>query len=84
MRADLSLVVAAVLVLPLSLGCKPQSVVEQPSAEKPVVNVSPDEAQPPATESTATTPNDDKANVDVAEGGSQGVQVEAQESTPQQ
>lgn len=80
MKTKLFLSLAAA-ILPLSLGCEPRPVVEQPPVEQaPVVedpavdvNVNP---TPPAT--------DESTGVDVEAGGGQGVQVDVNESAPQQ
>jgi hypothetical protein len=69
----LSLVTA---MLPLSLGCEPRPVVEQPPVvEEPAVDVDVNPA-PPAT--------DESTGVDIQVGGGQGVQVDVNEDTPQQ
>ncbi|MGD9636271.1 MAG: hypothetical protein AB7G28_13495 [Pirellulales bacterium] len=83
MRTFAPMLFAAALLLPLAVGCGPKPIVEQPPAENPSVdvNINPNGEQPPATE---TAPADEKAKVDVQVGGGQGVQVDVNESAPQQ
>lgn len=67
----LSLVTA---MLPLSLGCEPRPVVEQPPVvDEPVVDVDVNPTPPASEESTG---------VDVQIGGGQGVQVDVNEGAP--
>ena len=75
MKSKLFLSLAAAL-LPLSLGCEPRPVVEQPPVvEEPAVDVDVNPAPPAA---------DEDKGVDFQVGGGQGVQVDVNESAPQQ
>ena len=89
MKSSLFFVFSAVLLLPMSLGCGPKPIVEEPPAQQPPVieqpavevDVNPSGTQPPAAQST--TP-DENAAVEVEVGGGRGVEVDVNQPAPQQ
>jgi hypothetical protein len=81
MNMKFCLLLLSTIALPLSVGCEPRPIVEQPPVvEEPAVDVNVNPTTPPATDPTT---NDEKADVDVQIGGGQGVQVDV-DAAPQQ
>ncbi len=77
MKLCLSFLICAVALLPLSVGCGPRPIVEQPPAvEKPAVDVDIN------SDATPVTP-DEKTGVEVEVGGGQGVQVDVNKTPAQ-
>jgi hypothetical protein len=89
MKSCLPFVYSVVLMLPMSLGCEPKPIVEEPPAQLPPVieqpavevDVNSNGTQPPTAQST--TP-DENAAVEVEVGGGQGVEVDVNQPAPQQ